>query len=109
MDELSTPGGEGLSFELSHASDGSPLVKLEGELDLATADELERALSLVIESAPQRVVVDAAGLRFADSSAIALLVRVANAVDEVELRDPPDLLREVITRMGLDDRLRLTP
>lgn len=109
MDELSAPGGGGLSFELSHASDGSPLVKLDGELDLATAPELERALCPVIERGPRRLVVDAAGLRFADSSAIALLVRVANAIEEVELRDPPDLLREVITRMGLDHRLRLTP
>lgn len=109
MDELSDTGDGGLSFKLSHESDGSPLVKLDGELDLATAEQLEAALCPVIEQGPRRLVVDASGLRFADSSAIALLVRVANVVDEVEVRDPPDLLRAVVTRMGLDERLRLTP
>jgi anti-anti-sigma regulatory factor len=108
MGELSDTGG-GLSFELSLGSDGSPLVKLEGELDLATAEALEAALRPVIEQGPRRLVVDAGGLQFADSSAIALLVSVADVVDEVEVRDPPDLLRAVITRMGLDARLRLTP
>lgn len=109
MDELSATGDGRLSFELSREDDGSPLVRLGGELDLATTDELEEALEPLISRNTRRLVVDAAGLRFADSSGIALLVRLANIVQEVEIAHPPQLLREVIQRMGLSDRLRLRP
>jgi hypothetical protein len=48
-------------------------------------------------------------MEFADSSAIALLVRWANLVPRVEIRQPPELLRRVIARMGLSERLHVTP
>jgi ABC-type transporter Mla MlaB component len=53
-------------------------------------------------------VVDAHELEFADSSAIALLVRWAGLVREVEIMRPPELLRRVIVRMGLSDTLRVS-
>lgn len=108
MDELTETQESRLSFEVS-SEDGAPLVKLAGELDIATTEQLESALSAVIDSGPDRLIVDARSLQFADSSGIALWVRWANAVGELELREPPELLRRVITRMGLVDRLRLAP
>jgi anti-sigma B factor antagonist len=110
MDQLSSTGGEGrLNFEFSREDDGSPVVRLNGELDMATAEELEAALQPLIDRHTRRLVMDASDLEFADSSAIALMVRLANAVEEVEIRQPRELLREVIKRMGLDERLRLVP
>jgi anti-anti-sigma factor len=109
MDELSTSGEGRLSIDLSREEDGSPLVKLYGELDLATADELEMALKPSIHHETRRLVVDASGLEFADSSGIALLIRLANVVEDIEIRQPPRLLREVINRMGLADRLHVVP
>jgi anti-anti-sigma factor len=108
MDELTNPTEPQFTFELS-AEDGSPLLKLAGELDLATTEELEAALAEVINSRPGRLIIDARNLRFADSSAIALWVNWANALDELEIREPPDLLRHILTRMGLADTLRLVP
>lgn len=109
MDDVSATGDNRLNVEFSREDDGSPLVKLHGELDMATTEQLEAALRPKIDRNTRRVVVDASDLDFADSSAIALLVRVANAVEEVEIRQPRELFREVIKRMGLDDRLRLVP
>lgn len=109
MDELGATGESRLSFELTRQDDGSALLTLEGELDMASAPEVEAALEPVIAGGARKVIIDAAGLRFADSSAIALLVRLANAVQEVEIRQPPRLLRDVLARMGLTDRLRLVP
>jgi anti-anti-sigma factor len=109
MDELSaTPDGR-LNFELSRDDGGSPVVMLQGELDIASADDLEAALQPLIGDGAGRIVVDATGLQFADSSGIALLLRLANAVHSVEIRQPPRLLRDVITRMGLAERLRMVP
>lgn len=94
-------------FDVSEDQDGAPVVKLEGELDMSTTPGLESAVSPIIATKPERLVIDATGLEFADSSAIALLVRWANLVPQVEIRQPPELLRHVITRMGLAERLRV--
>lgn len=109
MDELSANGDSRLSFELSQDDDGSPLLTLQGELDMVTADELEAELQPLIDRGIERIVIDASGLQFADSSAIALLLRLANAAGSVEIRHPPRLLRDVISRMGLADRLQVVP
>lgn len=108
MAELGRGTGAQLDYEVSEDRDGSPLVKLRGELDMTTAPRLESAVASVIADSPARLVVDASELEFADSSAIALLVRWANLVRQVEIRQPPELLRRVIARMGLSDRLQVS-
>lgn len=102
-------GDARLTFDLSEDHDGAPLVRLAGELEMTTAPELEAAVSPVIAGKPARLVVDAGGLDFADSSAIALLVSWANLVSHLEIRQPPELLRRVIVRMGLSERLHVQP
>ena len=109
MAELGKGPGARLELELSESEDGSALVKVQGELDMTTAPELDLAVAPLIATDPARLIVDARGLQFADSSAIALLVRWSNLVREVEIREPPELLRRVIARMGLSDRLKVTP
>jgi anti-anti-sigma factor len=98
-----------MTFELASDGDGAPLVRIAGELDMTNVEELGAAVAPVLEARPERLVVDLSGLGFADSSAIALFVRWANAVEQVELRQPSLLLRRVISRMGLAERLRMTP
>lgn len=110
MGELEGPTTtERLTFELSESQDGAALVTVSGEIDMATAAELESAVAPILLRRPSRLTVDARGLSFADSSAIALLVRWANAVPHVEIREPPALLRAVIERMGLAERLHVKP
>jgi anti-sigma B factor antagonist len=109
MGELSADAGDRLSFAVSKDDAGAPLVTLRGDLDMASADELNAAVEPIVVHAPDRLVVDVSGLRFADSSAIALWLRWANAVPQLEIRDASPLLRRVIERMGLAERLRLTP
>jgi anti-anti-sigma factor len=109
MAELGKGPGAQLECEISVDSDGSPIVSLRGELDMSTAPGLDSRLAPIIARNPDRLVVDARGLEFADSSAIALLVRWANLVSHVEIREPPDLLRRVIARMGLSERLHVRP
>lgn len=109
MAELGKGAGAQLVYEVAEDPDGSPVVSLRGELDMTTAPGLEAALDPIIESAPARLVIDARELEFADSSAITLLVRCANLVRQVEIRQPPELLRRVIARMGLAERLQVTP
>ena len=98
-----------MTYEVSADSDGTVTISLAGELDIQSVSALEAALHQTTVVRPSRIVVDASGLEFADSSAIALFVRWANVAERLELRDPPAQLRGHILRMGLADRLVIGP
>jgi anti-sigma B factor antagonist len=59
-----------LTLDVHALDDGHDDVRVAvaGELDLATSDQLERALLPVIASAPKRIVLDFGDLTFCDSS-----------------------------------------
>ena len=109
MDDLETQPADRLSFDVAADEEGSVTVTLRGELDLAATPELDAAVEPTLRDHSRRLVVDVHDLTFADSSAIALWVRWASIAHQVEIRDPSELLRTVIQRMGLDQTLRLTP
>src|SRR5579884_816737 len=108
MDELG-PDTHRLDFDVLERDGDSVVVRMSGDLDLSTVEDVEAAVEPWLSRPPELLVVDVAGLRFADSSAIALWVRWANVVRQVEIRDASDLLRRLIERMGLAERLRLVP
>lgn len=109
MGELSADPAERLTVEVAKDDDGSAIVIVAGDLDMTTADTLEARVDPVIQSSRDRLVVDVSGLGFADSSAIALFVRWASLVSELEIREPSAMLRRIIERMGLADRLHMSP
>lgn len=109
MVEVGRDGGARLRFDLGEDADGTTLLTLAGELDVSNADGVEAALAPIIATGPQRLIVDVRELEFADSSAIALLVRWADLVPQVEVRQPLELFRRVIDRMGLAARLQVRP
>jgi anti-anti-sigma factor len=108
MAELSANGAP-MTFELVTADDGSTVIKVVGELDITSIEDLEEAVQPILDRSPQNLVIDASSLRFADSSAIALWVRWSTIVRRLEIRDPSPLLRRVIDSMGLAETLQVTP
>lgn len=109
MAELGSGGAPAMTFDVSVQDGATAVVTVRGELDIANVEGLARAVEPILTRTRGRLVVDVRELRFADSSAIALWVRWAALVGEIELRDASPLLRQVITSMGLDERLRLAP
>lgn len=110
MDELEAePQGPAVQVEVDDRVDGTVLVRIAGEMDMSNIDELEDRLEPALARSPQRLIIDASGLTFADSSAIALWVRWAAKAGHVELRDAPPLIRRVLTAMGLDVILGVAP
>ena len=81
------------------------VVSVAGELDISTVPELAGRVETALAAEPRRMVVDVSCVTFADSSAISLWLQWSMAVPEFELRDPPVLLRAVITTMGLTEQL----
>jgi anti-sigma B factor antagonist len=108
MERLDSDGPPKMSFDLS-GDRGTTVVTVRGELDISNVTQLEAAVEPTVAANPDRLVVDVRELRFADSSAIAVWVRWATAVGDIELRHPSPLLRQVITKMGLKETLRIGP
>ncbi|HET6865980.1 MAG TPA: STAS domain-containing protein [Solirubrobacteraceae bacterium] len=98
-----------MSFDVVEGRDRSVKVTVSGELDITNIDTLASAVAPALKREPARLIIDVGDLRFADSSAIALWVKWATAVPDVELRDVPPLLRRVVDSMGLGETLKVSP
>jgi anti-anti-sigma factor len=109
MDELEPETDGQANSAVATDADGNVVVTIGGELDISGVDALAAQVAPVLERPPDRLIVDVSGLRFADSSAIALWVRWATLVEDFELRHPSPLLGRVIAGMGLTEKLAVTP
>ena len=58
--------------------DGGCLLTVEGELDLAVADEFRDELMRAVALDGQRIVLDLSGCEFLDSTGLEVIVRAAN-------------------------------
>ena len=54
---------------------GDMLLKIVGEVDIATVGEVQHALDKALRSPTERIVVDLSGVAFMDASGAALLLR----------------------------------
>jgi anti-sigma B factor antagonist len=102
--------------DASHAtveqtSDGSePLViSIGGEVDMSNVQAVESALRGVLVDPPELVVFDLSDLSFIDSSGIAILLRFAEKIGRLELRNPSSTVQRIIQATGLSDVLRVEP
>ena len=84
------------------------ILRVSGELDLASVDRARSAIEAAIKEAPDRVVFDLSGLEFMDSSGISLFLTVAACVPLVETRNPTPIVRQLVEMTGLGETLRLT-
>jgi anti-anti-sigma factor len=108
MEDLEGPPDQLVSFDVVDDGQGHATVRIDGELDMSGIDPLAARVDEVLGTGVTSLTVDVGGVRFADSSAIALWVRWASAVEHFELREPPPLLRRVIGAMGLAEKLGAT-
>jgi anti-sigma B factor antagonist len=108
MDELDDADSAGTA-EVTVDGAGIPVIRLAGEIDMSNVDALRVVIDPVMESAPERVDFDLAGLEFMDSSGIALLLRVAAKTQTVRVRKPSDIVRRLIEATGLTEILPIEP
>jgi anti-sigma B factor antagonist len=100
-------------FSISAADrDGRAYVTLSGELDLATAPELEQLVTERID-AGEEVVVDLRGLEFMDSSGIRVLVAAHARAGRAGTRlfvvrpEPESAVAKIVEVSGLDGELNI--
>lgn len=86
---------------------GAPVIWLSGELDMTSVPQVRVAIDAALASHPGRVILDASGLEYMDSSGIALLASVASKAREVQVRNPTSIVRRLIELTGLSQILRI--
>jgi anti-sigma B factor antagonist len=98
--------------EEDEGTEGQRIVRLRGELDVATAPEFERAL-LRPRPPRQRVVLDLAELRFMDSTGLRILLKARRAAAEdgwrLVLRSVPPNIRRLLELAGVQDAIPTEP
>lgn len=97
-------------FRVRVVEDGGIVtVSIEGELDLATAPQLEDHLHAIVAGAPQIVVIDTAGVPFVDSAGIAAVVKAYRDLraggGELQLGPMSKPVERVFEVAGLLDQL----
>jgi anti-anti-sigma factor len=95
-----------LQCEIGSALAGEPLVvSVRGEVDLATAPELEASVRDAFAIRPEAVLLDLRALTFIDSSGLRVLVALANEAGERKarllLRNVPRHAERVLDLTGL--------
>ena len=103
-------GARTLEISVERSGD-AVLVRLEGELDLASAPMLEGELRAVEEERPPLLVADLRRLAFIDSSGLRLLLMAAERAGQAErrfliVRGSPEVDR-ILEITGADRQLEL--
>lgn len=112
FEESASHGAPGAFNRFAVALDSDPhgvRVRLTGELDLASAPELDRLLSELAGDGHDRVLIDLSDLEFMDSTGLAVIVRAhrdaaANG-HHVALRRGSPQVQRLFEITGLVDRL----
>jgi anti-sigma B factor antagonist len=103
-----------VEFTIQAATEGqTTTLSVAGEVDLATAEELNQAATSALESRPTALVIDLARVTFLDSTGLAVLVAVTNQTNasgvRLIIRDPAPRVRNVIRITGLAEFLPVEP
>jgi anti-anti-sigma factor len=96
-----------LECEIGEVDGDRPLtVRVRGEVDLATAPDLESAIRKVLDDAPRGVDLDLQNLTFIDSSGLRSLVAISKDASArglpLALRNVPRHAQRVLELTGLD-------
>lgn len=90
--------------------ENQPLVlEFGGELDVASLAAIEDQIGALLHRDKCPVVVDMAAVTFMDSSAVAVLIRLANHFGALTIEHASPTIRRIIEVLGLVDRLRIGP
>lgn len=85
-----------------------PVVRIAGEVDVATTPLVRDALSQCVDAGARRIVVDCSSLEFIGAAGISVLVEAANALDdagELVLRSPSPFVVRLLEITRVDVRI----
>ena len=84
------------------------IIRIAGEIDLATRDTVTSAARAAVTAGATRVVLDLSAVTFMDSSGIAALIDTLS-IATVTLRKPSDVVARLIATTGLTETFSIEP
>jgi anti-sigma B factor antagonist len=114
MDYVPSAQVAGLTTRLDRIGEGVAVLSVEGELDLYTVRELERALIPPLRDGTDALVVDLEGCGFLDSSGLSAFIRAdkeakAKGIELLLVVPPSNTIRRVFALTNLDDVFQIEP
>jgi anti-sigma B factor antagonist len=98
---------------LTHKNQRVYVVKLRGELDALTAQDVEKILDELIKLAPTQVQIDCRDLRYISSRGLGVFVARFQEIQEKNidffLFNMPPTIQNVFKVVGLDEIIRINP
>lgn len=94
-------------FHVDQADADTWVVTVVGEVDFANQQRFQAAVDRALAAGPARLVMDLAGVRFMDSSALRILVLATQREATVDLRAPSRAVRRLLEISGLTGLLRI--
>lgn len=89
------------------------VVSVAGELDMATAPQLEEEIAALLARGESRLVLDLAEVSFCDSTGLSVFVRTRNRCQDaggrLRIAAAPRAVRRVLEVSGLIDVLEVCP
>jgi anti-anti-sigma factor len=95
------PRVQPLVVETAVQAGGEPVIRVAGDLDIASVDELKAAVSAALVRRPESLTFEVSGMRFMDSAGIAVLLGAVSAVQTVRLRSPSPAVTRLLELTGL--------
>jgi stage II sporulation protein AA (anti-sigma F factor antagonist) len=93
------------------AGESGPVIVLSGEADLTTVAQLSELVTGQLSGGTKYLMIDAAGLRFADSASIRVLLLAARTLRErgggLVLLRPQSPVSRVLTLLGADGMITI--
>jgi anti-sigma B factor antagonist len=107
------PHREGpIGISVDHPVDGAAVIKLSGEMDVASADEVSACLTDLL-AAGTDLVIDLSALEFIDSTGLGVLVAAGGRAREgghrIRLRGPGKNVASTLSVTGLDRVFTVEP
>lgn len=95
------------------AGDDGLVIRLSGEADLTTAEQLRDALRAQLAGGCQHLIIDLSELRFADSATVRILIEthrtLRNRGGVLELARPQLAVAKSLSLLGVDKVLPVRP
>lgn len=103
-----------MELALTHRSEGGvPVLEVQGEVDVSSAPQLQRELSMLQEAGAQSVIVDLSAVGFLDSTGLGALVAAravaSDAGGTVAIVCTQDRILKLFTITGLDGAFDIHP
>jgi anti-sigma B factor antagonist len=101
--------GDRTEFTLHFADRGTPILTVSGELDLATAVDLENRVRSAIEHTEGDLMLDMSKVTYIDSSGLSVVLEARHLLERTGrtliINDPSASVTAILAICGLADRI----